>query len=317
MNPVDDTRLYTIGELARRTGLPVKTIRFYSDTGVVPPTDRTNTGYRLYDVEAVSRLELVRTLRELGAGLEEIRGVLGRKTTLHELASAQLALLDEQVRLLHTRRAVLRAVVAEKSTSEEVRLMNKIAQMSDDERNRLIDEFWDDVTEGLNVNPEFMAWMRQAKPNLPDTPSTAQVEAWIELAEMVRDPSFRQAVRKASEEQARQRDTGGDQDWTPENAQRGWALFEEVERAWQAGEDPASEHGRALADTFISQASSWRRSADSPQLRRQLADELADHDPRLSRYWELLAVINGWEQVGTTRPEAVRWLADALRASAG
>ncbi|ARF53287.1 MerR family DNA-binding protein [Streptomyces gilvosporeus] len=54
---------------------------------------------------------LVRTLRELGAGLDEIKSVLSSKTTLHELATAQLALLDQQIRLLHTRRAVLRAVV--------------------------------------------------------------------------------------------------------------------------------------------------------------------------------------------------------------
>ena len=61
--------LYSIGELACRTGLPVRTIRFYSDIGVVPPTDRTSAGYRLYDIDALARLDLVRTLRDLGIDL--------------------------------------------------------------------------------------------------------------------------------------------------------------------------------------------------------------------------------------------------------
>ena len=43
---MDDDTLRTIGELAELTGLPVKTIRFWSDTGVVPPTARTPAGCR-------------------------------------------------------------------------------------------------------------------------------------------------------------------------------------------------------------------------------------------------------------------------------
>ena len=41
--------LYTIGELARRSGMSVRTIRFYSDTGLVPTAGRSEAGYRLYD----------------------------------------------------------------------------------------------------------------------------------------------------------------------------------------------------------------------------------------------------------------------------
>jgi len=57
---------FSIGQLARRTGIPVRTIRFWSDAGVLPPSGRTESGYRLYDAEDVARLELVRTLRDLG-----------------------------------------------------------------------------------------------------------------------------------------------------------------------------------------------------------------------------------------------------------
>ena len=53
----------TIGELSRRTGLPVKTLRFWSDEGLLPPASRSVSGYRLYSEEALVRLNLLRTLR--------------------------------------------------------------------------------------------------------------------------------------------------------------------------------------------------------------------------------------------------------------
>jgi DNA-binding transcriptional MerR regulator len=73
----DVTGLYAIGQLAQRTGLQARTIRFWSDSGVVPPVQRSEGGYRLYDAEAVARLDLVRTLRDLGLGLDAIQHVLG------------------------------------------------------------------------------------------------------------------------------------------------------------------------------------------------------------------------------------------------
>jgi hypothetical protein len=65
----------TIGQLARCTGLPVRTLRFDADEGVLPEADRTESGYRLFGPEAVARGRLVRTLRELGVGLADIKRV--------------------------------------------------------------------------------------------------------------------------------------------------------------------------------------------------------------------------------------------------
>jgi DNA-binding transcriptional MerR regulator len=314
---VDDTRLYTIGELARRTGLSVKTIRFYSDRGVVPPTDRTPSGYRLYDVAAIGRLELVRTLRELGAGLDEVQRVLGRETTLSQLAKTHLDLVEHQLRQLRTRRAVLRAVVKLDRSTEEVRLMHKLAQMSDEERNRLIDEFWDEVTVDLNVHPGFADWLRSAKPNLPEDPTAEQVEAWIELAELVRDPDFRRAVRALWQEHSRRRDAGESMSGpSPEDAQKWWAVTDEARVASETGKPADGAEGLALADRLAELATVEYGRDDSPEFRRWLADEFETRtDERMSRYWELLATINGWPKHPTTAASS-RWLAAALRASA-
>ncbi|MFF5441749.1 MerR family transcriptional regulator [Streptomyces achromogenes] len=94
----DGTRLFTIGELAGATGLSVRTIRFWSDEGVLAPATRSSGGYRLYDAASAARLELIRTLRELGLGLEEVRTVLAGERTVAEVAATHVAALDARIR---------------------------------------------------------------------------------------------------------------------------------------------------------------------------------------------------------------------------
>ena len=95
---MDGGTLYSIGDLARRTGLTVKTIRFYADRGIVPPTDRSPAGHRRYGIDAVARLDLVRTLRELGLDLPTIRKVVDREISLAEVAAAHAEALAVQIR---------------------------------------------------------------------------------------------------------------------------------------------------------------------------------------------------------------------------
>ncbi|MEV0963983.1 MerR family transcriptional regulator [Streptomyces sp. NPDC049910] len=66
----------TIGELAERAGVTVKTVRFYSDRGLLPASGRSTGGHRRYGPEALDRLRLIRSLRELGLPLPEVRWIL-------------------------------------------------------------------------------------------------------------------------------------------------------------------------------------------------------------------------------------------------
>src|SRR5579862_3050714 len=72
----------TIGQLAARTGLSVRTLRFYADSGVLPESGRSDAGYRLFGADAVARARLVRTLRELGVGLDDVKRVLTAEMSL-------------------------------------------------------------------------------------------------------------------------------------------------------------------------------------------------------------------------------------------
>lgn len=65
-----------IGEVAERTGLSVRTIRFYEESSLVSPSGRSQGGFRLYTDGDVARLQLIRRLKPLDFSLEEMRELL-------------------------------------------------------------------------------------------------------------------------------------------------------------------------------------------------------------------------------------------------
>lgn len=312
MKSVGTAVVFTIGELAKRTGLPVKTIRFYSDQGLLPPTERTQSGYRLYDTRAMARLELIKTLRELGLGLPDVERALSREASVPELARRHVDALDEQIRRLTFRRSVLRAVAKRESELEEVSLMNKLASMSDEERKRLLDEFWDEMVAGLDVNSEFSTRMRSAKPELPEDPSPEQLEAWIEFAELISDPDFRTLIRKMSEDNAASQAEGRSMapgDW------ESW--FKRATEAVDAGLAPDSPQGRSLADDLATASAPEGTDPADPAFRLELLDRFSrGADELAERYWHLLGAINGWPSF-PSRATPAQWIAEAVRASAG
>ena len=65
-----------IGEVARRTGLPVKTIRYYCDEGLLQPRARSEYGYRLFDEENLAELTIIRSLRAMDVSIPELARIL-------------------------------------------------------------------------------------------------------------------------------------------------------------------------------------------------------------------------------------------------
>lgn len=308
---MDGDTLFTIGALARRTGLTVRTIRFYSDTGIVPSTDRSPAGYRLYDLRALTRLDLVRTLRDLGLDLAVIRQVLDREVSVPEVAAAHADALDVQIRTLRLRRAVLRAVAKRGSTPQEMDLMHKLAKLSDEERRRLVNDFIDDTFGGLDANPDFVDMMRSAMPDLPEDPEPDQVDAWVELAELTQDPDFRTAVRRMAEHQASERAQG---DTTGLHHDLTETVRAQVGHALTAGIAPASAEAAPIIDALTARYAQVFGRADDTDLRRWLLRRLeVAGDPRAERYWHLLAVINGWPVPPNLAP-VFAWFMEALRA---
>jgi DNA-binding transcriptional MerR regulator len=343
----DDGPLLFIGELARRAGLPVRTIRFWSDAGVLPPAARAGGGRRLYDAACVARLELVVTLRELGLGLPDVRRVLDGQVSIAEVAAVHLEALDAQIRALRLHRAVLAVVVKRAAGREEMTLMNKLARMSVAERRQMIDDFLADVFGGQDPSP---AWAPRwnAAPNLPDDPSPEQVDAWVEIAELVSDPGFRQRIRQvldlaaqfggrvevhaertrprrpghppghldhAGADRPRQADAGGDHaepvDAGAGDGLRNWLdwAHENAVAAARRGCPPDSVEAAQVVSRILEPV-----PGEHPVDREELIAGLeVTTDPRIDRYWQLTATINGWPPFPSHMPGDL-WLLAALRA---
>jgi DNA-binding transcriptional MerR regulator len=306
----NDRVLLTIGQLARRSGQSARTIRFWSDAGVLVPVGRSGGGYRLYDAEGVARLELVVTLRELGLGLEDVRRVLDKQASVAEVAAAHVQALDVQLRILRLRRAVLSTVAKRGASTEEMTLMNRLARLSARERKQLVDGFLDEVFGGITAAPGLEDHLRQAIPDLPDDPSPGQVDAWVELADLVQDPAFRRRVRALAHYSGARVGPGGSSEEATLDA-TGFAVrvAEQAGAALRGGVDPASAEAAQVLSDILGPGPAARQWA---QRLRDLEDVFTDPP---ERYWQLVAVINGWPPYPSDVPDLDQ-VTEALRAHA-
>ncbi len=303
-----------IGELSRLSGLSVKTIRYYSDVGLVPEADRTRSNYRRYDHGSLVRLEYVRTLRELGLDIATIRQVLDQGADLGAVAAAHAEAIGAQIRILRLRRAALRALADREPSPAELERMTRIAQATADERHRIVQQFFDTIFSGVPDTPEsaaFAARMRSVTADLPDDPTELQVDAWIELAELLRDEDFQDRLRAMG-----QRSFGDGPAVMPSGPEMmgiAQVLVERVSTAMDAGITPDAPEASPIVDRLIGPWAKAVGRADSEAYRHDLAEQLElAHEPRAERYWQLLAIINGWPPVPTTSHRWA-WLTEALR----
>jgi MerR family transcriptional regulator, copper efflux regulator len=102
-----------IGELARRAGVHIQTVRYYERRGVLGAPLRLPSGYRDYDEDAVGEIALVRWGQTLGFTLREIRDLrrLTARDRLRQRAAAKLGEIDGRLRALRRTRRQLEALV--------------------------------------------------------------------------------------------------------------------------------------------------------------------------------------------------------------
>jgi hypothetical protein len=139
-----------------------------------------------------------------------------------------------------------------------------------------------------------------AATELPDDPSAEQVEAWVELAELVADSAFRAHLRQVTEIGVQIESHRWLVDIGEAQEQSEAALQREV----PAG---SAEAARIVAQILACSPGRTRQAELLAQL------ETAD-DPRIERYWQLTSIISGKGPFPSPLP-AFRWLASALRAS--
>jgi DNA-binding transcriptional MerR regulator len=123
----------TIGEAARRAGLTRKAIRLYEARGLLPPVERTESGYRLYSEHDLLALRFIRQARALGLGLEEIHAIMTLRQTgippsedVITLLKTRLGAVERQISELYSLRHgladVLDAATSRADRGEDARL---------------------------------------------------------------------------------------------------------------------------------------------------------------------------------------------------
>jgi len=111
----------TIGELARQADVPPRTIRFYEQAGLMPPSARLASGYRVYSTSELRRLLLIKHLRALRLTVSETRDLVDRafgmecaeyRDELVSVIEQRLADVERRLRELRSFRGDLRALLA-------------------------------------------------------------------------------------------------------------------------------------------------------------------------------------------------------------
>ncbi|PQM44920.1 HTH-type transcriptional regulator ZntR [Mycobacterium talmoniae] len=292
----------TIGELSRLTGVPVRTIRYYCDEGLLEAR-RSPGGHRLFDASAIESLLLVRRLRAIGLGLGAISDVLAARVTIGEAVAAERAAVEAELKVLAWRRASLAAVEHAAPDQRSARLQVLSAVPDAAIGRGVVVEFWRRLFAGA-ISPEtFEGFVQMTAPPPPAEPNPAGVVAYAELVALAQQRAFASIMAR--------------QLWrfepTAISDRRGLVtgVAEACDMAMPlvlAGRPPSP--GPAV-DRFVDAHARARREKDTPEFRRALIGNAGvDNDPRIGRYWDLVTEIAG---EAATVGSAQRWLFEALR----
>jgi Predicted transcriptional regulators len=116
--------MYSIGDLSRRTGVKVPTIRYYEEIGLIAPAGRTEGNQRRYERDALDRLGFIRHARDLGLSIEAIRDLVRLDAhpemncgEAHEIVRGHLAAVEARIARLERLRHEL-ARIADRDAHE-------------------------------------------------------------------------------------------------------------------------------------------------------------------------------------------------------
>jgi len=292
-----------IGDLAALTGMPVRTVRFYCDEGLLE-FRRSAGGHRRFAPSAVERLDLVRRLRGLGLGLPAIATVLSGERSIAEAVAAERASLDVQLAALAWRRASLAAVESAAPAERAARLeLLAAAQDRLAARDALV-AFWRRLVIAPLPTEFFDMFLEVSVPLPPADPTPRQVVAYAEMVALAGDRSLARRMHARARVNL---------EWITDEAELLTGIAAACELAHPlvlAGRPP--EPGEAL-DRYVAAYASGQRRRDTPRFRRELlGTATVDRDPRLRRYWRLVGEVTG-EPVPVGLAQA--WLVDALERS--
>jgi DNA-binding transcriptional MerR regulator len=300
---VPPDKLLSIGELAEHAGVTVKTVRFYSDRGLLPEAARSSGGHRRYGPEALDRLRVIRSLRALDLPVPEVGRILDREDALDGALEAVIA---GRLREVGSRLAALRwqeaalQVLQDCAPEERVERLRLIGAVSAPPNTAALARFWRRWLPPRLPARLVAAILEQAVPHLPEAPTPPQVLAFARLHAFVSGDCHGA-------------DDGQPAAHRPGGGYRPAVLYDGLREAYAlASPDLRAQRppyeGEAL-DCFVTAYARSSGTPDTPAFRRRLSGLLAA-DPRIDRYWQLTAELSGPTE--PTPGAAHDWLLAAL-----
>jgi len=282
---------YTIGELSRKTGVPVKTIRYYHEEGILQPHGTTEAGYRLYTAADEERLNSIRSFRALGFSLDAIRTMLDNPQDARMLAQLQLHVLQTQLRALRRQTTIVESAL-ELDSDDDIRarlqLANAAASLAAEERQAHVDAFIERASLGHADNAAKIRQM--ALLDLPDELDPHQLEAWIELSSLLRDDGFLATIHKQHQPFDGQREGASAAEFGPQIG----AITGEAQALYARGAKPEDREVQELVDRWTRLfAGALGRDPDDAFLRWFLTYSDETNDPRIERFWQLVGTLRG------------------------
>lgn len=240
------TKTYSIGELARLSGTPVRRIRFYSDKGLLPPSARTDGNYRLYTNMDLARLDLIRALRAAGVELSQIARVIARRLPLAEVLRARLGILEREMSAQARVAAAIRATLSlPQPTEDDFRRVLMMMALSNAEMQAKVRAYVDSICEGSVINERNRRRLIEfTSCELPDNPSLEQLEAWQRIAALLDDEDLRELGRTNIRNLYHPRGR-------PSDPARYTELLRRLEEAQTSGMSPSAVHVQELARDLL------------------------------------------------------------------
>ncbi|NBE54351.1 helix-turn-helix domain-containing protein [Streptomyces boluensis] len=277
--------LWSIGELAERAGATVKTVRFYSDRGLLPEAARSAGGHRRYGPEALDRLRTIRALRTLDLPVPDVGRVLDAEGALEDVVADRLRDIGSHLTALRWREAALR-LLQDCTPGERAERLRLIGAVTVPPSTEALARFW-----RRWLPPRLPARVRsvvveQAVPQLPDDPAPHQVLAFARLHAFVSGPCPGDAHRDDCQPAVHRTGDGGRPAVLYTGLSEAFALAAPAQRAGSA------PHAGDALDCFVGAYAAAYGVRDNPDFRAGLHRVLAA-DPRIDHYWQLVGELSG------------------------
>lgn len=317
-----EKRLRSIGEVSELTGVPVKTIRYYADIGLLPPAAVTGARYRLYGAEEIWRLGLIRTLRHLDFSIKEIRRIISGRLSVSDAIALQLDAVNLRARHLERIAAILRLAGSSNDPErslDHLRGVGEALNVEAADRNRYLAEklraaiVSEDAPESWQDNEVYLRNIALQLPEDSEELSPDQTTAWIELVGFVSDSNFSANMQgRAAPFWRTMREREIDPDWWQDQMED---ISQRALSAIERGERPGNPTVQEIVEDWLSLFAKVTEQQPTPEFRHRLAEEVPtwfenEENQKLQELLSRLAPdgeLPPYEKVNRLMLEGLRW----------